>query len=154
MATLGAVLFTVNAVLLGPAAALVLPAVSVTTPAGRLMVSVPLPVHEEIVTVRLLRPEPLKALLQLAVPVAFKMISLLANVTFPTATESEKVSAKLAVPVAFTTLGVTLPKAMVGSVWSRTTVRAKVTLVLPARSTWLTLTTLLPSPELKVTVAV
>ena len=134
-ATTGAVLSTVSAVPLGPTAALVFSAVSEVTPAATLMVTVPLPVQPESVTVRVERPVPETALLQLAVPVAFKMISEPDKVTAPMPTASEKVSTQDAVPVLLTIPGLTLAMETAGGVLSRTTVRDKAKLVLPAKST-------------------
>ena len=91
IATVGNALSTVSAVLLGPAAALVLPAVSVAIPAARLMVTVPFPQQLDKVTGRVDVPEPVTALLQLAVPVLFKVTLPATKETEPTPTESEKV---------------------------------------------------------------
>lgn len=152
--TIGEVLFTVRAVPLGPTAALEFVAASASTPAGRLRVTVPSPVQLDKVTVRVAVPVPVTALLQLAVPVRFKITSVFARVTVFTPTASLKVRSQVAVAVLANTLGLTLPKEIVGAVLSLTTVRPIGALAFPARSVWLTLTTLLPSPALNVTVAV
>ena len=116
MATVGAVLSTVNAVPLGPAAALLFNAVSATTLAGRLIVTVPLPLQLDNVTVRVEVPEPVTALVQIAVPVALRMTSEFLSVTLPTPTVSEKLKTHDAVPVLLTTAWLTLPKEIVGRV--------------------------------------
>ena len=152
--TTGAVLSTVSAVPLGPAAALLFRAVSEITPAATLMVTDPSPLQLDKVTVRGKVPEPEIALLQLAVPVAVRAMFELRSDTLPTPTESAKVRTQDAVPVLLTTLGLTAPKEMVGRVLSLTTVRDTATLVLPARSVWLTEIDLFPSLSLNVTVAV
>lgn len=150
--TVGAVLFTVR-MPLGPTAALVRRAVLVKTAAGRLMDTVPSPVQLERVTVRFAVPVPLTALLQVAVPVVFKVISVFAIDTEAIPTASEKVSTQAAEAALLTALGLTLPIAKIGSELFRATVLAQIILVFPARSVWLAFITLLPSPALKVTVA-
>ena len=72
MATVGLVLSTVN-VTEGPAAGAAFPAVSVAVPAAMEMPSVPSPVIDEIVTVRVL-PAPVTARVPLAVLVLFSVM--------------------------------------------------------------------------------
>ena len=80
MLRVGAELSTVN-VVLGPAAAALIPSFPVAVAAARLMPSVPSPVIELIVTVRVVVPVPDTATLPVAVPVVFNVTLPAANVT-------------------------------------------------------------------------
>ena len=88
MATVGAVLSTVN-VALGPAPGARFPPASVAVPAAMDMPSVPSPVMFETVTVRVAVPDPLTVTVPFAVPVLFRATFALVSVTEETATSSE-----------------------------------------------------------------
>jgi hypothetical protein len=80
MVIVGPVLSTVK-VVLGPAAGAGLPMLVVAVPEAIEMPSVPSPEMLEIVTVRVLVPEPLTAIVPVAVPVVFKVMFAADNVT-------------------------------------------------------------------------
>jgi hypothetical protein len=151
--TTGAVLSTFRVVLLGPAAAEVLPTPSVATAAATLIVTVPVPVQPLSVRVRDARLAPDTALVQLAVPVLFKVTSELVNETLATpAPVSTKLRLMVAEPEFLTRVGDTLPKVTTGPELSRTTDTLAGVEILPARSVWVTLMALAPSPADKVTI--
>ena len=76
----GTVLSILN-VVDGPALAAVFPAASTALPEAKLTPTVPSPVQEDKETVRVEVPVPLTTTVQSAVPVLFKLMSLVAAVT-------------------------------------------------------------------------